>query len=168
MDTSTEELEAWRNLAVNWSEVFAKQGVAQPEQRKLKDVFFVASQVDILKWWKKRASRYPIISRLALRYLAKPDANGFQERVFSRAKAVDSPLRQRLSKWMYEMLTLSAVNGPWMATTTSSAKDTADATSVAQYAEYADSLRNYFEDVGAGNDDIVEGSRTTFCTLLCF
>ena len=34
MDTSIEELEAWRNPAVIWSEVLAEQGVAQPEKRK--------------------------------------------------------------------------------------------------------------------------------------
>ena len=148
MDASTKELETWNTLAVNWNEVFAEQGLAQPEPRQLKDVFFVAGRVDILKWWKKRCATYPIISRLALRYLAKPDSNGFQERVFSRAKAIDSPLRQRLSKWKYEMLTLSAVNGPWMASTTTS-EDFVDSTNLAQYTEQ---LRSFFED-GTENDE---------------
>ena len=148
MDASTEELETWKTLVVNWNEVFAEQGLAQPEPRQLKDVKLVAGQVDILKWWKKRAARYPIIPRLALRYLAKPDSNGFQERVFSRAKAIDSPLRQRLSKWKYEMLTLSAVNGPWMAATPNS-EDFVDSSNLAQYTEQ---LRSYFED-GTENDE---------------
>ena len=51
---------------------------------------------------------------MALRFLAKPDSNGFQERVFSKAKLVDSPLRQRLSKWKYEILVLQALNQAWI------------------------------------------------------
>lgn len=51
-----------------------------------------------------------MLSSMTLQYLAKPDSNGFQERAFSKVKLVDSALRQRLTKWKYEILVLFSLN----------------------------------------------------------
>lgn len=119
-----DELKDWKNLKVNWIDELKLQHSTMPakigklSQAKLKAKMqnpeFVSGNICILKWWKRNQSRFPILASIALRVLAKPDSNGFQERVFSKAKIVDSALRQRLDRFKYEMLVLQAVNHSWL------------------------------------------------------
>ena len=50
------------------------------------------------------------MSRVAARELARPDANGLQERVFSFCKLLDSPLCRSLCDDKFEMMALLAFN----------------------------------------------------------
>ena len=116
------EFDRWMVLSsmVDWRTEAVRQGAKLPKiseaklKSKLKNPSFVLEHVNPLLWWKENASKFPVLSSMALRFLAKPDSNGFQERVFSKAKLVDSPLRQRLSTWKYEILVLQALNQAWI------------------------------------------------------
>jgi hypothetical protein len=57
---------------------------------------------------------FPKIALAASRILAKPNANAFQERVFSRSTFVNHPLRQNMSEQTFELRTLNALNRPWI------------------------------------------------------
>jgi hypothetical protein len=109
-----EEINRWINQVIDWNDVLHQQKLA-PEKwnsKKLeaRNPFYLVEVVDVLAWWHTHANEFRLISRVAQRYLALPDANGFQERAFSCAKFVDHALRQRLSASKFEMLTLLAFN----------------------------------------------------------
>lgn len=52
---------------------------------------------DILVHWRGRSPSFPVLSRMARCYLAIPAASAPSERVFSKAKAVLCPQRNRLA-----------------------------------------------------------------------
>jgi hypothetical protein len=52
---------------------------------------------DVLVWWAANAAEYPLLSRLARRYLALPATSASSERVFSHAKLIITALRNALS-----------------------------------------------------------------------
>jgi hypothetical protein len=63
-----------------------------------------------LHWYKVNGSKHQLVSRIAARVLARPDANSLQERVFSFCKRIDSPLRQQLGDDKFGMLSVLAFN----------------------------------------------------------
>ena len=52
---------------------------------------------DPLEWWKERRGKFPIIWRLARKYLAIPATSASSERIFSRMSNIIDPTRTRLS-----------------------------------------------------------------------
>ena len=70
--------------------------------------------VDSTKWWAENAGKFPCVSRVSARFLAKPGSNAFQESVFSLCKLVDTDQRQRLGSVKFEMLVLLAINAKWI------------------------------------------------------
>jgi hypothetical protein len=56
----------------------------------------IAEHCDVLLWFKVHHEMFPILTRVAFRYIAKPCSNAFQERVFSSLTFM-SKQRQRSS-----------------------------------------------------------------------
>jgi hypothetical protein len=52
---------------------------------------------DILHWWKEHEKQYPLLARLARKYLAIPASSAPSERVFSRLKNIITHKRVRMS-----------------------------------------------------------------------
>ena len=64
-----------------------------PETRQVN----ATSPIDPLAWWKLHGSRFPRISKLAIKYrLAIPASSAPSERVFSRAKLIQQRQRWNL------------------------------------------------------------------------
>jgi hAT family C-terminal dimerisation region len=101
----------WERLEVSWK---AYLSTHNPPKTGLKvnliDPYYLIEVVDTLEWWKENQPRFPDIARVAAIRLAKPDANGMQERVFSFSKRLDTPLRRRLRPEKFEMLALLGFN----------------------------------------------------------
>ncbi|GMH46135.1 hypothetical protein BSKO_14099 [Bryopsis sp. KO-2023] len=114
LDSATEEFEAWTNLVVDWKAILIEQGSQGVKARNLRNPFYLYKQIDVLVWWRRNATKFPYISRVALRYLAKPNSNAYQERVFSFAKFVDNPLRRRMGDMKFEMFVILAKNSDWI------------------------------------------------------
>lgn len=110
------EIKAWLELSVNWQEVAKKQNPEKSlmNQDKFHIVLYVSEFVDIFIWWKDHAEQFPLVSAVAARYLARPEASGFQERVFGMGSTVDTPLRRRLGKRKFEMLVLLRRNAEFL------------------------------------------------------
>ena len=64
----------------------------------------------ILLWWRENASLHRLTARVAAPPIAKPEANSFQERVFSCASLIDSDLRQSLGNEKFEMMCVLSFN----------------------------------------------------------
>ena len=62
-----------------------------------------------LEWWKAHAVSYPLLSRLARRYLAIPASSASSERLFSRLKLTATAARQNLKPDVLCMLLFIAV-----------------------------------------------------------
>jgi hypothetical protein len=108
-----EAFSEYSSLIVDWATFLSReQGLSKFDVNRVKlgDCLYTSGIVDILLWWRKNARKYPLVSRLASRVLAKPDANSLQERVFSMASLIDSKLRQRLGEQKFESLCLLAFN----------------------------------------------------------
>ena len=65
-------------------------------QRYLKEVEINFCKDDPLTWWKCHETSFPIISKLARKYLAIPASTALSERVFSTAKNILQKKRWRL------------------------------------------------------------------------
>jgi hypothetical protein len=85
--------------------------VAQPNENGQE----ICELLDPLPIWKSLEGSFPILSRLARRYLAIPESNSFQERVFSCASFLQSKLRLSAKYETVERNTLLRVNGATMA-----------------------------------------------------
>lgn len=61
-----------------------------------------------MNWWSKEANRtkYPTIYSLAIRILALPSPNSFQERAFTSGRFYDHYKRQRMGDKKFEIATL--------------------------------------------------------------
>jgi hypothetical protein len=51
---------------------------------------------DVLSWWKLHSSMFPVLARLARRYLAIPASSAASERLFSQLKLTATPARQNM------------------------------------------------------------------------
>jgi hypothetical protein len=106
---------AWTSMHVDWFGFLTRvQKVSKQDldTRKIKvdDCLYLSEHVDILLWWRENASLYPLAARVAAPAIAKPEANSFQERVFSCASLIDTDLRQSLGVEKFEMLCVLAFN----------------------------------------------------------
>ncbi len=77
--------------------------------------YTVSKHVDSLKIWKRVQSDFPILKRLALKVLAVPDSNGFQERVFSFLRRIDIESRRCLSDDSLELDLILKANDKYLA-----------------------------------------------------
>ena len=113
VELADEAIKCWMGLRVNWG-IFLKvdQNVESVDTNKIaqNNCYYLSEQVNVLLWWRQNAHLHRIVSRIASRELARPDANGLQERVFSFCKLLDSPLRRNLSDDKFEMIALLAFN----------------------------------------------------------
>jgi hypothetical protein len=130
------ELNQWRKTKVNWKNVYA---VAFPDEDERKtatkdfpaavwamewytrDEFLattaaVEAHCDMLLWYRINHTRYPILTRLALRYSATPSSNAFQERVFSSLTFM-AKQRQRgnMGNRKFNVSNVLRVNKQWIA-----------------------------------------------------
>jgi hypothetical protein len=55
------------------------------------------SNMPVLDFWANRGNEFPILKRLALKYLSIPATNASSERGFSQVNLIDTDLRNRLS-----------------------------------------------------------------------
>lgn len=62
------------------------------------------------KWWQQHASRYPLLSSVARRFLSAPPTSVASERLFSSAGDVLTDSRSRLLPEKAEMLIFLKVN----------------------------------------------------------
>ena len=67
-------------------------------------------KVDVLKWWKKHASTFPLLAQLARNVLCIPAASSCSERVFSASGGIINDKRRSLSTQTANQLTLIKVN----------------------------------------------------------
>jgi hypothetical protein len=67
---------------------------------------------DMLTWWRKNASRFPLMSALAKKYLAPPPSSVASEQLFSTAGDVLTDNRSRLLPERAEELIFLKVNMP--------------------------------------------------------
>jgi len=58
-----------------------------------------STNFDLISWWRSNHLSYPILSRLARRYLAIPASQAASERDFSRMRLLCTHLRSRLDPW---------------------------------------------------------------------
>jgi hypothetical protein len=103
------ELDQYFNLEVDWEEEATRQGVVL-DVAVGRHPFRISKFIDPLQWWKRMAPKFPVVSRLALRVLATPAANVYQESVFSHATHVNSIHRRSASPVTMEMNVLLKVN----------------------------------------------------------
>ena len=118
IDSDINELEKWKNLSkyIDWEQIIRQQqGEDFVIQRMgLKSPYYLSKAVDSLKVWKTHlVQQFPVLHRIALRVLATPDSNGFQERVFSHASTINSVRRMSLLPESFEQQTLLKVNHQW-------------------------------------------------------
>lgn len=151
------ELKKWFALKINWGKtlntVELKEGIGKPElhairraidrskSSKIKVALLIGKALCPLKWWKVYHEQFPIIAQVAKRYLAKPSANGFQERVFSyTGMTARQKTRSCLSALSFEKRTILRANWEWtVAAMDKLALDT-EAATVKALAEMAEKL----------------------------
>ena len=114
-DEANEAFTAWTSMRVDWMGFLTKvQKVPKVKldikKVKLDDCLYLAEHVDILLWWWENAVMHPLTARVAATPIAKPEANSFQERVFSCASLIDTDLRQSLGIDKFEMLCVLSFN----------------------------------------------------------
>ena len=110
VEIADEAIKCWMDLRVNWGMFLTvNQNMASVDLNKIgqNNCYYLSEHVDILLWWRQNAHLHRIVSRVAARELARPDANGLQERVFSFCKLLDLPLRRSLFDDKFEMLVSS-------------------------------------------------------------
>ena len=116
--TIKQEKERFMKMKMNWAawlrlqlaDESKKQATVEWDDVKKNRFHAIAPWFDVSIWWRKHRDEYPTLSQIAARYIAKPDSNGFQERVFSRCTVIDHPLRQRLKEENFEMSVLLSKN----------------------------------------------------------
>ena len=113
------QVKAFFNAHYDWLHEITDMGgnLAKKDGRlvtKKNDVAYkVLPFFDVLDWWNKSvaATKYDLIRPLALAYLAIPDSNAFQERVFNRSQMMrQDKRRSQTSKMLFEMKTLGCTN----------------------------------------------------------
>jgi hypothetical protein len=115
VDEANKAYTAWTSMRVDWLGFLTKVqklSKADLDTKKVKcdDCLYLAERVDILLWWRENASMHRLTARVAAPPIAKPEANSFQERVFSCASLIDSDLRQSLGNDKFEMLCVLSFN----------------------------------------------------------
>ena len=68
---------------------------------------------DPLVWWKKNQAVYPILSRLAMVYLAVQATSASSERIFSLASRIISSQRNRLDPSLAGKMLFVSENWEW-------------------------------------------------------
>jgi hypothetical protein len=114
-DEANRAFTAWTSMQVDWMGFLTKVQKVSKEKLdikkvKLDDCLYLAEHVDILLWWRENAVMHRMIARVAAPPIAKPEANSFQERVFSCASLIDTDLRQSLGNDKFEMLCIFSFN----------------------------------------------------------
>ena len=112
-DADIDELEKWKNLSLNWELIIQHQQGTDfvIQTSRLLSPYYLSNVVDSLQVWRTHLlPQFPVLHRIALRVLATPDSNGFQERVFSLASTINSVRRMSLLPESFEQLTLLKVN----------------------------------------------------------
>ena len=68
------------------------------------------AEEDPLKWWKGHEEIYPILSKVAKKYLSVPATSTASERLFSKSGKIVTPTRPSLKPEKVEMLVFLAKN----------------------------------------------------------
>ena len=113
IDADMEELEKWKNLSLNWEMIIQQQQGTDfvIQTNRILSPYYLSNVVDSLQLWRTHlVPQFPVLHRIALRVLATPDSNGFQERVFSHASTINSVRRMSLVPESFEQLILLKVN----------------------------------------------------------
>jgi hypothetical protein len=86
------------NVVEYWELLFAS--IVIPEKSEL-DIYKTEPEIpvtdDPIKYWKNKEVKFPVLSRLARRYLCIPCCNAAVERVWSVANDIATKKRNRLS-----------------------------------------------------------------------
>ncbi|KAI2500536.1 hypothetical protein MHU86_13960 [Fragilaria crotonensis] len=120
-EEANKEYLAWTSMRVDWLGFLTNvqkvsKEVLDLKKIKLDDCLYLSEHVDILLWWRENASLHRLTARVAAPPIAKPEANSFQERVFSCASLIDTDLRQSLGNDKFEMLCVLSFNKSTMKT----------------------------------------------------
>ena len=97
---------AIQNLAILQPQNATKIGTAPLELERYLSAPFQDRNGDPLVWWQDNRLHYPLLAKLALKYLSAPPSSVSSERLFSVAGNVLSDNRNRLSPANAEMLIL--------------------------------------------------------------
>lgn len=106
------EVDMWLQQKVDWKQEFQLQKL-EFDESKYKEkgyLYLFEAKLDPLMIWKSLVPNYPILHRLALRYLAIPSSNAFLERAFSNVTLSDTPRRQNRKDDTVEIQFLSNIN----------------------------------------------------------
>ena len=66
----------------------------------------------VLAWWKANGPKFPVLTRVAVRYLSAHAGSAILEQKFSAAGKNDDK-RRHLNEWMQQILLLIAGNKQW-------------------------------------------------------
>jgi hypothetical protein len=89
------------------------QGISQeiPIYKTIPDCL---EHTDPLLWWKDHCSRFPVLAKLARRYLCIPASSAPSERVFSKMNIIVSKRRSQLEVERVERLLLLSMNSQYL------------------------------------------------------
>eukprot|EP00956_Cyclotella_meneghiniana_P032818 scaffold91636_cov36-Cyclotella_meneghiniana.AAC.4 len=89
------------------------------------DCLYYSSKFNLLEWWKSVGrTKWPEVYLVFCIWVALPNSNGFQERIFSLCTWFDNPLRQSLKETRFEMAVLLAINDAFLSDTAPSVEET--------------------------------------------
>ena len=91
------------------------------------DCLYFSSKFHLLEWWKcVGCKKWPEVYLVFCIWIALPNSNSFQERIFSLYTWFDNPLRQSLKETRFEMAVLLAVNDAFICTETPTDAETVE------------------------------------------
>ena len=91
------------------------------------DCLYFSSKFHLLEWWKcVGCKKWPEVYLVFCIWIALPNSNAFQERIFSLCTWFDNPLRQSLKETRFEMAVLLAVNDAFLCTETPTDAETVE------------------------------------------
>jgi hypothetical protein len=163
-DQAQDELASWLAFKIDWREEFILQNpgkdVSPPQSKFWTNPLDLSKHINTLLVWKRHEASFPVLKRIALRVLAVPESNGFQERVFSFLRQIDSAYRRKLTDENLELDLLLRANVDWISKRmddTEFLRDMLDGKKVAARVRAANAaLRTAMppqDDAGAGVDD---------------
>uniref|UniRef100_A0A6S8DAF3 HAT C-terminal dimerisation domain-containing protein n=1 Tax=Aplanochytrium stocchinoi TaxID=215587 RepID=A0A6S8DAF3_9STRA len=122
-DNTADELGRWFSIKnVDWEEEFFAQNpqIGNKARRgqlfdrsRLDDAYYLYTKVDPLMWWDKKKKEFPIIHRVAAKYLALPVAHFGSH--FTAAPFIDSYKPKHIGIRRFEQTVVQSFNSTWFA-----------------------------------------------------
>lgn len=129
-DSAADEIARWLSLKnIDWEEEYFSQNAQMSnkacrgqlfDRTKIENAYYLYSKVDPLIWWQKKKKEFPIIYRVAAKYLSIPVdsfGNHFQVTPF-----LDVYKPKHLGTRKFEQIVVQSFNSRWLA----SVEDTSD------------------------------------------